>query len=286
MTKLGMPDLRSSSNDQWNQMAWRWDCDRPPLRPSQLDVVHYQNEIDVLADYRSINTAAILGFIREFRGLAWPTGTRVICFEDSLDMIERVGCGRREEALRWHSTDPAVALGSVQIVLCDGGLHQHGFPDGQERLVAQLARMLAPGGRAVFRLFLPPDPCPSPYEVLDRLEDGAIANMSELKLALGHAMTTQAAQGVSVNAIWHRLHERIGFEKREQFFDLLGWPRCEYEVIDLYRDSPVQHHFASLEEVLTMFCGKTMEGVFRLVRVSAVSRDEPLPCWHLTVERK
>lgn len=287
MTDLKARDSRSGNSEgQWNQMARMWDRHGPPLRPSALDVERYQDAVDALAEQMPITTAVILGVTPEIQELAWPEGTQVVGCDRSPSMIEAVWRGQREDAVLGQWTDPLFAPASVQIVMCDGGLHLLGYPDGQERLVAQLARMLVPGGRAVFRLFLPPDPCPSPDEVLDRLEDGAIASMSELKLALGHAMTSHAAQGVSLDAIWHRLHERIGFEERERFFGLLDWSRREYEVIDLYQASPVHYHFASLEEVLWLFCGKAMEGDFRLCSVSAASPDTWLPCRHLTVERK
>ncbi len=273
----------SNPQGQWNSLASRWDKHGSPLRPSQLDAAHYQAAVDDLARRRAIDRAVILGVTPEIYRLTWPEDTTVLAIDRSRDMIERVWPGPRERALLGEWTEPLLEAGSVQIAICDGGFHLLDYPVGQTALVAQLARMLDRGGRAVFRLFLPPSDAMTPEAVIAALAAGQIPNMNVLKLRLGHALMRSPEDGVALDAVWTFLHDHIG--DRDAFFADLGPTWKDADVIDLYRGSPARYHFASLDAVKRLFV-QDGAGLFEIVAVNFPDQLLGDQCPHLIVERK
>lgn len=270
---------------QWNEFARRWALHGPPLRPSPLDVEHYQAAVDALAARRPIRSAVILGVTPELHGLRWPSGTALCAVDRSAEMIAAVWPGPADAARLGDWTAPLLPAASVDLVLCDGGLHLLDADHGQPALVAELARSVAPGGRVVFRLFARPAPTDVPETtgaVLAALAAGAIADMNELKIRLGHALTPDAATGVALATVWQALHAAIG--DRDAFFARLGWSPAAVAVIDLYRDSPVRYHFTTVDEAIDRFCGGPAPA-FRLVEASPPAQRLGERCVHLCLER-
>ena len=263
-------------------MATAWDLYGPPLRPSVLDVETYQAAVDAFAARRPLKEALILGVTPELCGLNWPEGTHLRALDRSPEMIETVWPGNTEMVIRGEWSTSGLPTAGIDLVFCDGGLHLLNYPTGQAALVAELTRIIAPGGEAVFRLFLPPLVTEAPDDFVSALKRGEIADMNTLKLRLAHALTRTSEEGVALTAIWHFLHQRV--PDHAAFFQRLGWSSGQAATFDFYRDSQAIYHFAPLERVLALF-GTDRGMPFRVIDLT--SPDQPMgeQCVHLRLER-
>lgn len=265
---------------QWDSMAECWGLHGSPLRPGKDDVRLYQRVVDELAGCGGMQRAVILGVTPELYHLRWPTDMELRAIDRSADMIGWVWPGSEDEVVRGDWTERHFPEGSVQLVLCDGGLHLLEYPVGQAAVFREVAAMLSRGGVAVFRLFLPPAVRVGPEEVLQKLRGGDVPDMNTLKLLLGHALTDSTLEGVVLGRVWDCLHEGIGGD-RDAFFGGLGWPAEEVAVIDFYRDSCSRYHFSTLEEVRAL-----VEDDFHVRGVVAAEHPMGQQCVHLQLVRR
>jgi hypothetical protein len=167
-------EMSGAGAGQWGAVAERWALLGPPLRPDAEDVANFQRAVDEVAGWMPVRRAVILGVTPELWALRWPAGTEVRAVDRSPEMIAGVWPGDPCDVIVGDWTVRHFGEGSVQVVLCDGGLQLLDYPDGQAGLFAVLKEVIPRGGRAVFRLFQPPEERLSPDEVLSRLEGGRL----------------------------------------------------------------------------------------------------------------
>jgi hypothetical protein len=103
-----------------------------------------------------------------------------------------------------------------------------------------LAKVLAPGGRVILRLFVPPEDHETPSAVLSDLRQGRVANINVLKLRLLHALTPDPVTGVSLAEVF-----RCFVESEPDFESLAtrtGWPLAQIKAIESYRTTRDRYH--------------------------------------------
>ncbi|HEX2880768.1 MAG TPA: class I SAM-dependent methyltransferase [Polyangiaceae bacterium] len=251
----------------WSAVAERWKLVGPPLRPSSVDAEEYARVVLDWAAVQGSPRALILGVTPELYGLPWPTGTTLSAVDHTQAMIDALWPGPKGSALRAEWTDLPVPSGSVDIAVCDGGLHLLSHPNQQLAMVRSLERVLVVGGLFIVRLFVPPAQQESVDRVLRDLDSGAIPNLNVLKLRLGMALQQSATEGVELHHVWSVLQSQ--FPDFEALARRLGWELAHLQAIDTYRNCQSRYHFVSLEEVQQMFCGE--DPAFELVSVHAGS---------------
>lgn len=274
--------MSDSREGQWNHVGARWDDLGPPLRPAVADIALFQRALDARAALAPIDDALILGVTPEIFHLAWPETTRLRALDRSADMIATVWPGTAEQAIAGSWLDTPFADATFAMLFCDGGLQLLAHSHEQARLTSELARIVAPRGHVVFRLFLPATTREDPEAVIAELAAGGIANMNCLKLRLGAALMESAEEGIALGDFWHFLHDRIG--DRDAFFAGLGWDPGEVSVIDFYRDSPARYHFVDVATAEALF-GTDGDGPFRLLDVTYPDHLMGDRCAHFRVER-
>jgi SAM-dependent methyltransferase len=141
---------------------------------------------------------------------------------------------------------------SRELALCDGGMILLEYPRAHRALAEQLHRLLVPGGRAIFRLFVPPQKSETKETVLDDLAHGRIANLNILKLRLGMAMQPSVDQGVAIDDVLRAVESVEGDLPR--LAQRLGWTWDHMRVIEAYRNSPARYHFVSEAQLTKLFC--------------------------------
>lgn len=122
--------------------------------------------------------------------------------------------------LDWHPAPTAVPLeawrdvplppASCDIALCDGGMRLLPYPEEQFALLERLHRALAPGGRAVFRLFARSPVNETAADVLRALIDGRIPDPPRLRLRLWSALQQDPRQGISPASARQTLRDLAG----------------------------------------------------------------------------
>jgi SAM-dependent methyltransferase len=232
----------------WPLHARQWARVGPPLRPCPDDVAIAEAEAAAWARARGrAPRALVLGVTPELVQMAWPAGTSLLAVDREPAMIDAlfaVAPGRRAAVGDWLAL-PA-RPGGLDLVVGDGSLSNLAFPDDYRRLAAELARVLAPGGRVVLRLFAAPEAAEPVAEAADALRAGAFGSFHALKWRV--AMAIQPGhRNVRVDDIWRAFAELV--PDRAALATRTGWPREVIDTIDAYRGSDVAYSFPTLAEV-------------------------------------
>jgi len=246
---------------QWPLVARLWNQLASPLRPVEADLAPVRDALKAwCADHSGLAPRGlILGVTPELYHLPWPDPARVKAVDRTPEMIAHVWPGDPAQVLRADWRDLPLEASSVDIAVCDGGLHLLDYPSGQAGLFRQLADIVAPEGLVILRLFTPPAAAESVDTVLAALFDGAIRDLNCLKLRLGMALQASPESGVALDVIWRTLHDAAG--GWPGLATRLGWHIDHLSAIDAYRDSPARYYFVSETAVMAMGCNDT-EGTF------------------------
>lgn len=262
-SKLAIGANEDGSGSHWSAVAERWKLVGPPLRPSPEDEREYSRVVLDWSHSHGSPRALILGVTPELHGLPWPAGTDLKALDHTQAMIDALWPGPKDAALRGEWTDILLPAGSVDLVLCDGGLHLLSYPSQQRAMVRSLKRILVVGGLFVVRLFVPPAQRETVDAVLRDLASGTIPNLNVLKLRLGMALQQSATEGVELHDVWSALQAQ--FPDFEGLAHRLGWDLAHLQAIDTYRNCRSRYHFVSVEAAQAMFCDD--EAGFELVSV-------------------
>lgn len=187
----------------------------------------------------------MLGVTAELMGLPWGDGAALIAVDRSQGMIEALWPGAHAVRAEW--TRLPIEDGSIEIVLCDGGLHLLDFPGGQARMLAEVARVLVSGGVAAMRLFVPRRDRERVSAVLNDLLGGRISDLNVLKVRLAMAMQRDGETGVRLGDVWDRLQDAA--PDLDALASGLGWTGGHVHAIDTYRGCEDRYHFIGIEEL-------------------------------------
>ena len=240
------------ASEHWSPLANYWKQVGTPLRPSFEDSNLYLRFAQEWIDCHGTPRVLLLGVTPEIYQLPWPKGHTFIAADRTPAMIEHVWPGSRANVVLADWRSLPFRPDSFDLVFCDGGLHLLSYPDGQRQLINRLHQVVAPGGRCIFRLFVPPSTFESPEMVLKDLLAGQIENLNLLKLRLGMAMQSSPQAGSSLRSIWNRLRELSS--DWQTLATLLQWEFNHLKAIDAYRDSEALYHFVSITEAANLFC--------------------------------
>jgi SAM-dependent methyltransferase len=246
-----MTEIKNLKNTkgQWPKAAKFWPNIGPPLRPIHEDLQFIRNELEIYSD-TPLN-ALILGVTPEYYNLPWPKSSYVQALDCTAEMIDFVWPGPKENAILGDWRSIPLPSGQTDIVLCDGGLLLLDFPQGHEKMASELARILKPGGLAIFRIFTQPAEPESPGDVISDLMNHRIRDLNCLKIRLGNAMQENTDSGIELSKIWNML--RNNTSDWESLSKYLGWPLETLEAINAYQNNPAIYHFLTAEQADELF---------------------------------
>ncbi len=189
---------------QWPVVAGNWKQLGSPLRPVAEDVAFFERALRewCAAHPGAKPRALILGVTPELYRLPWPDPALVRAADRTPAMIAHIWPGPAAHVIQADWRELPLPDASLDVVVCDGGLHLLDYPQGQSQLARTLARLIAPGGLFVVRLFVPPPQPEGAPEVLGALLAGRIPDLNCLKLRLGMALQRSPATGVALHAVW------------------------------------------------------------------------------------
>lgn len=267
-----MTAQNSPPPSQWPQMARDWKRISSPLRPSAQDVESYRQVINIWtqAHPERAPRALILGVTPELYDLPWPERALLRAADRTRAMIDYVWPGPAEAAIHSDWIELDLPDASMDIIVSDGGLIMPDYPRSQQALCNNISRMLAPGGITAFRLYALPAQAESADDVLRALDEGAVPNLSILKLRLGMAMQASPEQGVALADVWKKLRGTLRGKLKgeasgwEELADRLGWSHEYLQVIDAYRDSHASYYFTTAEAAVVLFENAGLSFVKRL----------------------
>ena len=243
----------SSDPGQWPMIAAHWDLIGPPLRPTPADIALVGAAVERWhSELQRPPQVLILGVTPEFWSSSWPDGTFVRAADRSPEMIANVWPGNPRDAILTEWADLPLLDCSIDLVLCDGGWHLLDQA-GQQRLAAELGRVLTQEGRFVVRLFAPPHATETTDEVVADLWSGAIPSLNHLKLRLGMALAN-ADGSVKLDDVWTFVNNLE--PDRARLAARLGWNADQLAAIDAYRGSTTSYHWRSPSDVVATLGSK------------------------------
>jgi SAM-dependent methyltransferase len=190
----------------------------------------------------------LCGVTPEIVTMDWPFPVDLTGMDQAESMVRLVWPGDRPGVRRglvgsW--LESGLTAGSQDVVIGDGGFVFFAFPGAQKALMAELRRVLAPGGLFVYRHYAQADRRESLDEVLGAARSGSIGNFHVFKWRLAMALQQDSPAGVRQHDIWTAWSRaEIDATKLPQ----PGWSARAVGTIHFYRDKQARLYFPTLGE--------------------------------------
>jgi hypothetical protein len=226
----------------WTAFYRRWRYLEPPLRPNA-------EVCAVVRDQLTGHTARVLllGATPELADFGAQTFA-VDRSESALGCIWP-GSTAARHAVRGHWQHLPCVDGSISAAIGDGSLNCVDCPSGYERIYAELARVVGPGGRIVIRVYVTPRRCESMSDVRDAVLTGRVGTIHSLKWRLAMAICTERATPiVAVQEILCAFNRQ--FPDRSALRQATGWTDDHIAQMDAYADLPEVFSFPTSEQLL------------------------------------
>ncbi len=208
----------------WRNFASVYGRLGPPLRPSTGDVANFRRAI-----YSAEQPILLLGVTPELSVL----GTQLTAVDNSPRMVANVWPGDTEArcAMIADWTNLPFSDGSFDLVIGDGSLNS--APEQVDDVLTEAKRVLAPAGKAAFRLFCGPEHPETLDSIAADVAGPWSGNLHALKWRI--AMTLAASQSNAIIAVAEILDafNRM-FPDREALSARTGWPGDDISTLDAY----------------------------------------------------
>ena len=240
----------TSPEPYWNRIGSDWSLVGPPLRPCAEDTAVMERMIRDWhrASGRHSPQAGVLGVTPEIVAMSWPEQTHITAFDKEPAMIGYLwpkGGIPHAKAICCNWLSLPIADAALDVVAGDGPLTQLSFPDELGKVARELARVVAPGGILVLRLFVPPPEREPVDSVFEELWDGRIVNFNAFRWRLLMSLQESSEEGICVGAAWEVWRSRV--PSPERLAETLGWPIDAIRVIDRYRSATAVYTFSPLD---------------------------------------
>ncbi|QOC23323.1 class I SAM-dependent methyltransferase [Wenzhouxiangella sp. AB-CW3] len=235
--------------DHWARHAAQWAHVGHPLRPSDADIAVARELVSRATEHLSLTSprALVLGVTPELLDMRWPERTRLAAIDRCPGMIGAMLSERPDPAgVCGNWLQLPFADGSFDLVVGDGCLTVLESAGDHRRFGSELARILAPGGCLVLRLFIRPHSAETLDEIVADLNAGRIGNFHVFKWRLAMALVDDSSGAVPVADIWQAWRD-IGFAPARLAAEQ-GWPLAEIETIEAYRHATARYTFPKLDE--------------------------------------
>jgi SAM-dependent methyltransferase len=241
------PDLQ---HPYWNDLARRYSALTPPLRISDSERGIYQQLVEQWQDASRPPRVLVLGATPDFYHLQWPEETQILAVDRSQAMLSGVWPGTPAQTLCADWTAMQLCKESRDIVLCDGGLSFFSYPGELQKLLANVTRIMAPGGLFIVRLYVDGESHQTAEGIYQQFSSGHIRNSQELKLRLWLALQDRDGKGVRLHDVWSSFEEVC--EKLRAQGEVPDWPKAEWESMRAYQGLQDIYYFPSAEQVTVL----------------------------------
>ncbi|CAN7684620.1 class I SAM-dependent methyltransferase [Mesorhizobium sp. LjNodule214] len=221
----------------WDAIRRHWQLLGPPLRPPPEAVEAYERELQLQSA-----DLLLLGVTPELAGL----GKTLLAVDESAAMISGIWPGDTDtrKAVIGNWLDLPIASNSVDAVIGDGCLSALDSSTARLHLLAEIGRVLKPGGRAGLRLFAGPEAPDDLAAVRELTMAGGVATFHELKWRIAMSCTGgDPDRAIKVKAILEAFDAL--FADREELVSATGWDKAVIGTIDVYATSQASYSFAT-----------------------------------------
>jgi len=214
----------------WKKHAAQWTRINSPLRPCAEDVA-------LFAQAAGTGKGLLLGVTPELRKIS-PDMTAI---DSDLGMIQNTQCDIAVAHADW--LDMPFEDHTFDFVIGDGHLTNLLWPRDYKLLRAELARVLKPEGRIVFRAFLAPDVQETVEEVLANPGD----NFHAFKWRFAQALLLGGDPNIPVAGI------HMAFERFVPDRSVLPFPIEDINTIDVYKNATALYSFPTRAQLKEIF---------------------------------
>lgn len=242
-----MPDF--VQGDVWEKHANQWQCVGPPLKPSPEDgLMTIAGLQPVLEQGRC--QIAVLGVTPELVQLPWPAPVELSAYDHSEQMIASVwrphpAVPSTVRCASWQHLP--VADATFHAAVGDGSLNALPDLECYDSVLKELCRVLTPEARVAIRCFVRPDVPETLPEVVAAVSAMQVGSFHALKWRIAMSLANVPGAAAPVASI-HRAFCEC-FPSRAELVRLTGWPEALIDTIDVYRGSPTQYSFPTLDEI-------------------------------------
>jgi SAM-dependent methyltransferase len=190
---------------KWDRTASAWSQFEPPYLPVAEESAVIERVAAELAGEGGRLNAVILGVTPQTAALAWPAGVCLTAFDNSAAMIAELwpapGTPAGAQAILADWSELPLGVGSVDLIAGDHSLGVLAWPQGPAKLLAELRRVLKPGGRFVLRSFLRPEQREDLDAIVGDLEAGRIRSAGIAKMRFIAWRHDRGTEGISVQEL-------------------------------------------------------------------------------------
>lgn len=248
-------DAQTIPDPFWNRIISDWALVGPPLRPTPEETAVMEAMVRDWHREAACRSprAGILGVTSEIVAMRWPEQTHISAFDKEPSIIAALwpkGGVPHAEAVCCNWLSLPIPDSSLDVVTGDGPLTQLSSLDEYRELARELARVVAPGGLLVLRLFVPPSERETVDSVFEELWCGRIENASAFRWRLLMSLQESPETGICLGDAWEEWHTRVS--SPERLAETLGWPVEAVRVIDRYRSVATVYTFTPLDSVCAL----------------------------------
>ena len=191
----------------------------------------------------------LLGATPRLADMQWPDGSMMLAVDSSRAFVRDVWPGDipgRRGAVQADWRSLPVRDAACDVAVGDGSLNCLRYPDGIRVAAGAVQRALGRHGLLALRVFVRPDVCESPEELVQDVAAGRVETFHQFRFRLLIAMQRSAHEGVAVRDVhrfWRDLASREGALPATA-----GWRREDLQAIEPYRESSAVHTFPTLSE--------------------------------------
>ena len=191
----------------------------------------------------------LLGATPRLANMRWPDGTMMLAVDSAMAFVRDVWPGDipdRRRAVQGDWRALPVRDAAYDVVIGDGSLNCVRYPDGIRVAAEAVQRALGRHGLLALRLFVRPDICESPQELVQDVAAGRVETFNQFRFRLLMAMQRSVEEGVAVRDV-HRFWQDLA-SRKDSVPTTPGWSGEDLQAIEPYRESPVVHTFPTLNE--------------------------------------
>ena len=190
----------------WSSFTNSYQQLKSPMRPNASEIGVMERTVHRhVRDQLKGHDARILllGVTAGLVNADWPERSELTVVDSSNTLIGELWPGNTESRrlVRGDWMKVPLPAGGFHCVLGDGVFNLQIYPHGYRALAGRAARVLAPGGLMLVRVFIQPEEKERPEELVRLYHAGRISDFHELRFRFLTALQTSVHEGLAVNPI-------------------------------------------------------------------------------------
>jgi SAM-dependent methyltransferase len=238
----GESDAHSGARVPWKSFADFYSRLGPPLTPSPSDAEAIRQALPAKA-----GQILLLGVTPQLSRL----GSDIVAVDNSPKMLAQVWPGDSEGRRAILGDWTALPFPDQAFSAAIGDAPLNAAPFHAEQVVAEVARVLAPDGRFIFRAFCSPAESESLETIAEDVWKSRAGNLHSLKWRIAMSLAASRPRAIVAVADILAAFDSL-FPDRSTLARMTGWPAEEIATLDAYVGADHSLGFPTLKDMLEL----------------------------------